>query len=1296
MKIQTGIYRSAGFSEVNNMYKDTMKAILTVLLQTALLVLPFVKGVPAQRSMNIDRSASNSDDVGRNSVVFEQNNGQFDPNVLYLARTGPTSMFLTASEAVYVLPMSTDATDSDRLSSTAYALRMRFADAGRNITARGVANAEQRTNYFRGSAAENWRTQVPSFSSIELGNVADGISMLWHGQENGATRYDLVVDPGADPSQIVLSFDGADTIEIDENGGILINTPAGTIRQAAPFAYQEGVDRQKNEIRSGFRVEGRSVRFDLGEYDTTRPLVIDPTVTLSNLAFSTLIGSFGDEFANDNAVDAMGNIYVTGRTTSVSFPTTAGTFDTTSNGTEDVFVTKLNPSGTGIVFSTYLGGNFFDEGRGIAVDTSGNIFVTGTASNFFPMTAGSFDTTFGGGSDVFVTKLNSTGSALLYSTYIGESAIDYANDLAIDTAGNAYIVVRTSDTVVDYPTTPGAFDTTFNGIDDVAVSKLNTTGSGLVYSTFLGGSSIDNGTAIAVNAAGEAYVAGSTTDDGTDLQTTAGAYDTTHNGVTDFFVTRFSADGSSLIYSTFIGGSGIDNAMGLAIDGAGSAYVVGTSSVGFPVTAGVIDTTALGSSEIGASKLSPDGATLQYSTFIGGNQGESANSVAVDLAGNAYITGSNFGGDFPVTSGAFDTTFNGGNDVILTVLNPAATGYLFSTYLGGGGNDSGNDIALDASGNVYVAGQTSNNATLFPTTPEAFQTFHGGGTDALIAKLGDYSIAGRVIDASGTPLANVMVALSGQVAANVLTGADGRFGFTNTVPGEPHSVTATRTGYSMNPSVFNIASLANNRELVFVGTAGSPSGGAGGTLLFENLTYNRSENAASLSVTVIRTGIVSSASPVTVDYSTADGSAVSGIDFHPTVGTLTFGPFETAKTITISLVNDAVLEPRETFSLIISNPTNNADIEPGRNSATIALLDDDIKSGSLLISEFRERGRLGANDEYIKLFNPNDFDLTINAADGSPGITLARTAGSTATPIVTIPNLVTIRSRGHYLLTNNNPIGGFSLIDFPTGIGTLTGVGDQTFSADIPDNAGLVLLNTADQMQFTRSNSVDSVGFGDSPWAEGRSLTTVSSADFESCFVRRIRPGELQDSGDNFSDFQLLDNRSRTFTAQDTSKVYSALGVPAPETSESLRLMKPNEVSVTETGTESFDPTPIPNGVAGVLTVYRRITNLTTAPITALRLRAIEFPTPGSQSQRRTSSRPDLRLTSSDDTENILGLTLEGSRLQPNGGGLNSTLSVASVSEVSPLMPGHSIVVAVRFGVMRWGRHPFVTAVEAK
>ncbi len=1273
--------------EIKQVISRQLVFALVISLLSPMLVLPQRTALPV-------RTSTEAEAGNESKLVFEQNVGQFDPQVRFFARSGSSTVFLTDSEAVYILPISTDS-NASKDDTTAYALRMRFADAERLTTTAGYDQAEQRSNYFIGNDSSNWQKDVPSFRRVNIDNVADGISMVWHGLANGATRYDLEVSPFADPEQIELSFDGADSLSIAADGSLLIETPAGLVRHAAPYSFQEDAHGLRSEITSSFRIENGLVKFNLGEYDRSRKLTIDPTVLINNLSYSTLLGSFGTDVANDVAVDTNGCTYVVGRTTSTTFPTTSGTFDTTANGNEDVFVTKLNSSGTGIVFSTYLGGPFYDEAYGVEVDSAFNVYLTGTASSVFPTTGGVYDTTFNGGSDVFVSKLNASGSSLTYSTYVGASNTDQGNDIAIDTAGNAYVAVRTSDTVVDFPTTVGAFDETHNGFDDAAVFKLNDTGTSLVYSTFIGGSDIDTGVAIKVTAAGEAVVTGSTADAATDLQTTVGAYDTTHNGVTDFYVSKLNSSGTALVYSTFIGGPGIDNPNALAIDPIGAVYVGGTVGSGFPTTAGVVDTVAAGSNEMGLSKLDASGASLSYSTFIGGTQAETIRGIAVDRFGNAYIAGDNFNGDYPTTSGAYDTTFNGANDAVLSVLNQTATAFITSTYIGGAGTEFGNDIAVDPNGNITIVGQSALSATAYPTTPDAFQTMNGGGIDAFVSRFGDLTIGGKVTDTAGNPLPNVMVAMSGQVSGNVITGADGRFGFTDTVPGEPHSVTAMRSGYTINPSIFNIASLANNRELIFVATAGPPTGGAGGTLLFQNLSYNRSENGNTITATVARTGILSSQTPVTVDWSTSNGTATSGSDYVSASGQLSFGPFETGKTITIQLLNDNILEPREAFTITMNNPTNNADIEAGRESTTVNVLDEDIKNGSLLISEFRQRGRLGANDEYVKLFNPNDFDVTINTADGSSGVTVARTNGSNIASVVTIPNMVTIRSRGHYLITNNSPNGGFSLIDFPTGIGTTTSTGDQVFSSDIPDNSGLVLLNTANQLRLTPANAVDSIDFGTTQWSEGNGLIPLSSANYESCFVRRLTTQGLRDTGDNRSDFLLVDNHSRVFAAQDETKVYSTLGSPAPETSESLRMMHANEVSISETGTEVYDPTPVPNGVGGTLTIYRKITNLTDTPITALRLRAIDFPTAGSSIQTRTSARPDFRLLSSADTGSTLGVNLEGERLQPNGGGVNSTLSVSSVTADTPLLPGQFVVVAVRFGVMRWGRHPFIAAVEA-
>ncbi len=1270
----------------------------------------FFLGIPVKLSGQI-QTENQTDNVNneRLTVSFEENRGQFPEAVRFFARTGGANVFLMATEVVYVLPLQEDeekvkkGIEDSTSSHIAHALKMKIVGANEYSDFAGEQIQEQKTNYFKG-AEENWKTDIRNFGNVRYENVYDGIGMLWHGLENGATRYDFIVAPNADTNQIALEFDGADNIELDADGNLLIHTAAGIVKHNKPFSYQES-NGAKQEIKSRFiieqsKVENRKskIKFQLGEYDRSKPLTIDPTVTLNNLAFSTMLGSSGDDIANDIAVDASGNTYITGRTLSPAFPTTAGTFDTSANGAEDVFVTKINASGTNIVFSTFLGGTFFDEGRGIAIDTSGNIYVAGVASSSFPITGGAFDTTFNGAVDVFVTKLNSTGSALLYSTYIGGVFTDSATDLAIDATGNSYLAVRTSDASpgVNYPTTAGAFDTTHNGTDDVAVTKLNPTGTSLVYSTFLGGSSIDFPSSIAINAGGEVYINGGTDDGVTDFPTNAGSYDTTHNGANDVFVTRLSADGATLVYSTFIGGASIDNGFGLAIDAGGNAYVSGQAGTGFPTTAGVFDTVSAGGSEGFLSKLSPNGATLIYSSFIGGTQNENIQSLAVDNFGNAYLTGNNFGGDFPTTGGAFDTTQNGSTDIIFTVVNSAATAIVYSTYLGGGGIEFGNDIALDTTGNVYLTGQTTAVGAVFPTNSQAFQNFNAGGNDAFVTKFGNFAISGRVIDTNGNPLSSVMIAMSGQTSDFIITGADGRFGFTNTVAYQPHTVAASRSGYNINPSLFNIATLDNNRELIFIGTPGTPTGGSGGTLRFENLSYNKAENGATVTVTVKRTGILTEPNPVTVDFTTVGGTAVEGQDFTATSGVLTFNILETTKTITIPLLNDAILEPRESFSISLNNPTNNAEIENGRSSTNIQILDEDLSNGSLIISEFRQRGRLGANDEYIKLFNPNDFDVTIQTADNSNGLTIVRSNSANLTSVATIPNFVTIRSRGHYLLTNNNPNGGFSLIDYPTGNGgTTTAVGDQTFSADIPDNSNLVLLKTSDAAQFNQTNLLDAVGFGATDWKEGNGLSPIGAENSEMSFVRKLNANGLQDTNNNQQDFLLVDNHATIF-ALNGQKNYSALGAPAPETSESLRLMTQSEVSIEDYGSEVFNPTPVPNGSQGTLTVYRRITNNTNQPILALRLRAIDFPTAGTLTQKRFSSRPDFRLLNSmDEGEIIKGVTLAAERLQPNGGGINSTLTINAITQNNPLPPNESVIVAIRFGVMRYGRHPLSLGIEA-
>ena len=300
-------------------------------------------------------------------------------------------------------------------------------------------------------------------------------------------------------------------------------------------------------------------------------------------------------------------------------------------------------------------------------------------------------------------KLNAAGSALVYSTYLGGGAdIDSPRGITVDASGSAYVVGETQSP--DFPTTAGAFDRTLTGNGaDMFVTKLNPAGSALTYSTFLGGTAVDNGSNIAVDSGGNAYAVGFSSS--TDFPTTAGAFDRTPNGAFDSTLTKLNPAGSALVYSTFIGGSDFDSVAGLRVDSAGSAYLAGgTSSVDWPVTPGAFDTTN-NNGDAFVTKFNPAGSALVYSTFIGGSDFDAVGGIVLDPAGNAWLTGNTSSVDFPVTAGAPDTTYNGGgSDAIIAELNATGTALPFATFLGGSVTEGGIDIARDPTGNLYVAG----------------------------------------------------------------------------------------------------------------------------------------------------------------------------------------------------------------------------------------------------------------------------------------------------------------------------------------------------------------------------------------------------------------------------------------------------------------------------------------------------------------------------------------------------------------------------------------------------------------
>ncbi len=672
------------------------------------------------------------DSYGELQLQFEANQGQTDEAVRFLSRGSGYSLYLTVSEAVLVLAKSdlnanrgagAARLDAPATQSKSVALRMHLIGAEPAPIVGGLDELAGKANYFIGKDPAKWRTYVPTYAKVQYREVYPGIDLVYYGNQR-QLEYDFVIAPGTDPDQIILGIEGADKLEIDADGNLVLLVAGGEIRQRKPVIYQE-IDGVRHEISGGYTIKDPNrVGFQVADYDSSLPLIIDPV-----LAYSTYLGGSGDDRGVSIAVDSAGSAYVTGTTGSVTFPATVGAFDTSRNGSLDVFVTKLDPTGSALVYSTFLGGSSFDQGIGIAVDATGAAYVTGSAGSAnFPTTTGAFDTTYNGSGDVFVAKLDATGSSLLYSTFLGGSSADGGFGIAVDSADSAYVTGFTLS--ADHPTTPGAFDTTYgDGGRDAFVTKLNAAGSQLIYSSFLGGTGFDQGRGIAVDATGAAYVTGATgRTAGQNFPTTAGAFATSFTGFQHVFVTKFDAAGSTLVYSTFLGGTSVDEGNSIAVDATGAAYVTGfTDTAAFPTTAGAFDTTAGCCGFM--TKLNSTGTALVYSTFLKDAAGF---GIAVDSVRNAYVTGDSFGG-FPTTPGAFQPTAAGGADAFVAKFNSDGTGLVYSSYLGGSDFDSGLGIAVDAMGAAYMTGVTR--ASNFPTTTAAVDTSFNGQEDAYIAKL---------------------------------------------------------------------------------------------------------------------------------------------------------------------------------------------------------------------------------------------------------------------------------------------------------------------------------------------------------------------------------------------------------------------------------------------------------------------------------------------------------------------------------------------------------------------------------
>jgi uncharacterized protein (TIGR03437 family) len=649
-------------------------------------------------------------------MSFEPYGGLTDSQVNYIARGRGYVLLLTPSGGTVSLNAG------GQTGSSKMAIKL----IGGNLAAKaeGLDTLPGKSNYLLGNDPAKWRTNVANVARVRYSEVYPGVDMIYYGNQQ-QIEYDLVLRPGADPHVIQLGFSGVQSMRIAPEGDLLLGVAGGEVRQHKPVIYQEA-----DGIRQP--VEGRYIRkgswrigFEVGTYDVARRLVIDPRLTYSTYLGGPALAGGAQEQALAIAADSSGNAYVTGWTAATDFPVSKGAIQPLKGVGQNAFVTKLNASGTALVYSTYLGGsNNADQGQGIAVDSSGNAWVVGrTASANFPVTPTAFQTVLQAGGGAFVTQLNAAGDGLLYSTFLsGDKTIStLANAVALDSAGNAYVTGYTQSTT--FPVTLGAFRTSFFGISGF-VSKFNPAASGaasLVYSTFLPGTIFASG--IAVDSAGNAFVTGYANGPGI---ATPGAFQTSVAGNDDVVVTKLNAAGNGLVYSTYLGGSGQDRGSGITIDAFGNAYVTGTTfSTNFPVTPGAFQTTFPGvSGHVFVTKLNAAGDGLVYSTFLAGDGGisntEEGHGIAVDFAGSVYVTGVTNSISFPLTPDGFKNSIARALKAFATKLSAAGDHLIYSTYVAGSNQDIGFAVAVDALGNAYVAGYSA--SADFPVTPGAFQT----------------------------------------------------------------------------------------------------------------------------------------------------------------------------------------------------------------------------------------------------------------------------------------------------------------------------------------------------------------------------------------------------------------------------------------------------------------------------------------------------------------------------------------------------------------------------------------------
>ncbi|MBI3819017.1 MAG: hypothetical protein HY286_10035 [Planctomycetes bacterium] len=735
--------------------KPVARSVALSLLIAAVAPAALFAQSPDVRARNT--SVNNNTSKYTDSSGFIENVGQWDRRILFAAES-PAGRFLFHSDGFVLSVDCNYAADASIRGSNLF-FTTEGADKNSNYSAgRGL---DSESLFFLGSDPSTWAPDIQDVERIVHHSIQPGIDLVYY-KKGGDFEYDYVLAPGCDPGTLTLRIDGAERIFLGEDGSLCIETRMGIVREPRPTTYQLSTSGERSTRHCNYKIlSPTSVTFEIENLDITQSTIIDPA-----LVYSTFLSGAKTEWSACD-VSAAGECVMGGYTDGFHFPTTPGAFDTTAPLTKtDGFITKFNASGSALVFSTYLGGATADDYVStILLNASDQVYVAGfSGSTDFPVTNGAYKKTTNAFRDCTFTRMNSSGSAILFSTFVGGSSYQGDNRpfaIALDDAGSLYATGETQ--TPDYPTTPGAYDTTYNGvgIHNIFVTKLNPFFGTLIYSTFVSGASgSSDGERIALGSDKSVYVVGFSF--AADFPTTAGTVKTTHGiGGSDGIAFHLSSTGSSLLYSTFLGGTGSasDDVKGLAVLPDGSVILCGSTDGFFPTTANAWNTTIPPQGPVGfVTKLTPAADQYVFSTFIGGS-GITLTDLHVGSDGVIYCSGYVQFGDLAVTPDAFDSSFNGGiwEDATLAKLDPTGSGLLYSTYLGGG--IGSNQVpftferpyhfAMDAANNLYIV--VHEPSVDFPTTSGSYQSVLDliATSNAAIVKF-NISGAGMGLQQSGT------------------------------------------------------------------------------------------------------------------------------------------------------------------------------------------------------------------------------------------------------------------------------------------------------------------------------------------------------------------------------------------------------------------------------------------------------------------------------------------------------------------------------------------------------------------